>query len=166
MKRIISAIAVGLCALAFNQCYAAELKIGIIDVNQILQKSPLMISLNAELVKKFQSRQDEVNNAQKVFQDETNKLATDNGVMSPADRTKLQNQIINDRANALILDATLQRDIAIAKDAALQKFSAKLNSVIAKIAKDGNYDLIQQNTNFAYVNSRLDITAQVLQQLT
>lgn len=151
--------------IASAQCFAQELKIGIIDMNQVLQKSPYMISLNNDLLKRFQPRQTELNNAQKDLQDETSNFNLNSGTMSTDERTKMQTKILTDQANVQILTANLQRDLAIAKDEALRKFMAKFNTVIGKLAQDGHYDFIEQSTNFAFVNTRYNITEQVLKNL-
>lgn len=164
MKKLLSFITL-LFALVATQCYAQELKIGIVDMNVILQKSPLMASLNSDLIKKFQPRQAELATAQKQLQDESNNFSLNSGSLSADDRTKAQTKILSDQANVQIMTATLQRDLAIAKDEALRKFMTKLNAVIGKIAQDEHYDLIEQSTNFAFVNARLDITQKVLKEL-
>lgn len=165
MKKLV----ITLCALVITSIasisYAAELKIGIIDMNQILQKSPLMISINNELIKRFQPRQDELIAAQKQLQDDTNRLNINGATLSPDDRAKLQNKILAEQANVQVLNANLQKDLAIAKDEAGQKFTRKLGEVITKIAKAGNYDLIQQNSGFAFVNTKLDITQDVINEV-
>lgn len=167
MKKLFAVISALLLTLFANQAFAADqLKIGIVDMNQILQKSPLMISLNADLIKKFQPRQDELIAAQKKLQDENSKLNINGASMSTDERSALQTTILNDQANVQILTASLQRDVAIAKDAALRQFMTKLNQVITKIAQDEHYDLIQQSTGFAFINSRLDITAQVIKEVS
>lgn len=163
MKKLLACLTLFLAFTA--QCYAQEIKIGIIDMNQILQKSPLMASLNNDLIKKFQARQTELTNAQKQLQDENNSFTMNGASMSADERAKLQNKIITDQANVQILSASLQRDLAIAKDEALRKFMAKLNAVIGKIAQTEHYDLIEQSSNFAFVNSRFDITQKVLKDL-
>lgn len=166
MKKLLLLILTSLVALSITAVsYAAELKIGIINLNQILQKSPLMMSLNNDLLKQFQPRQNELIAAQKELQDENNRLNMNGATMSADERTKLQNKIIADQANVQIMSASLQRDLAIAKDSAMQKFMAKLNEVISKIAKDEHYDLIEQNSNFAFIDGKLDITNQVVQQV-
>lgn len=144
----------------------ADLKIGVVDVNQILQSSPLMISLNDNLTKKFKTRQDEINNASKALQDEMTQLDTNGMSLKPDERTQLQNKILGDKANVQILTASFERDLAIAKDEDFRTFMAKLSAVINKIAKDGTYDLIEQKTNMLFVNQRIDITAEVLKQLS
>lgn len=166
MKKFLVLVFTALTLISIaTQSYAQENKIGIINLNQILQKSPLMLSLNNDLLKQFQPRQNELIAAQKELQDENNKLTINGATMNNADRSKLQNKIISDQANVQILSASLQRDVAIAKDAAMQKFMAKLNEVIGKIAKDEHYDLIEQNSNFVFVNGKLDITEQVLREV-
>lgn len=126
MKKLLVLLIASLTlALTSGFSYAAELKVGIINLNQILQKSPLMISLNDDLVKQFKPRQDELVTAQKQLQDENNRLTINGATLSNDERVKLQNKIISDQANVQILTASLQRDVAIAKDAALQKFMAK-----------------------------------------
>lgn len=164
MKKLLLSATAALFTLTATQAFA-DLKIGIVDMNQVLQKSPLMTSLNSQLVKKFQPRQDEINTATKALQDEVNQLNLNGPGMTADDRTKLQNKIIGDRANVQILTATLQRDLAIAKDHDTQIFTSKLTEVVNKIAQDGKYDLIQQSTGFAFINSKLDITQQVIQEV-
>ena len=165
MNKWLSIITAGVLTLMVGSAYAAELKIGVVDMNQILQKSPLMISLNDGLNKQFKPRQEEINNAQKALQEELYQLNSATS-MSNDDRTKLQNKIITDKANVDVMTTTFQKDLAIAKDQASQKFMTKLAEVINKVAKDGRYDLIEQRTNLLYLNTSLDITPQILQQVS
>jgi outer membrane protein len=166
MNKWLSTVTAGLLTLMVGSASAADnLKIGVVDMNQVLQKSPLMISLNDGLNKQFKSRQDEINSAQKSLQDELYNLNS-NTTMSADDRTKLQNKIINDKANVDVMTTTFQKDLAIAKDSASQKFMTKLADVLNKVAKDGRYDIIEQRTNLLYINSALDITSQVIPQVS
>lgn len=145
--------------------FADALKIGIVDANQVLQKSPLMQTMNDSLSKKFKPRQDELNKATADLQTESTQLDTSTN-LSADDRAKLQDKILSDKANVQILTASLQRDLAIEKGKLLQTFTSKLSSVITKIAKDGKYDLIEQQNNMLYVNTTLDITQQVIKEMT
>jgi outer membrane protein len=167
MKKLLVLVSSLVLSLGLGSAYAASdtLKIGIIDMSQILQKAPLMVTLNDNLVKKFKSRQDEINTANKKLKEEATQLQYNSNTMSDADRTKQQNKILSDKASVQILDASFQRDLAIAKDEAMQTFMAKFTQVIGKMAKDGKYDIIEQRTNLAYVNSDLDITSDLLKQL-
>lgn len=167
MKKWISIVTTALAFILMgSSAYADNIKIGVVDMNQILQKSPLMISINNNLTKKFKPRQDELNNAKKNLQDEIDQLNLNGATMTTDARNKIQNQIIADKANVAVLAANLDRDVTIAKNQDVQTFMAKLSQVINKIAQDGHYDLIEQSTNMAFVGKNVDITQQILQQMT
>jgi outer membrane protein len=165
MKKSIYLIAF-LSLFAVSSVFAdPSIKIGVVDMNQVLQKSTLMKKMNDDLAKKYKSRQDEINKATLDLQNEASQLETNGATLSAADRSKLQNKVITDKANVQILTASFQKDIAIEKDQLLQNFMSKLSGVITKIAQDGQYDMIEQQTNMLFVNPKLDITSQILQQL-
>lgn len=163
MKRILLVAAMSL-AIYSVQTFAQELKIGFIDMNKIVQNSSVMKSLNESLVKKFQPRQDEINKATTALQNEVNQL-TYSSSLSDDEKNNLQNKVITDKANLDILNSSLQRDIAIAKANASRAFMTKFASIVQKIATDGNYDFIEQNSNVLYMNKKVDITQQVLDQM-
>ncbi len=143
-----------------------SLKIAVIDMNQVLQKSPLMISMNNKLMNNFTTRQQELNDAKKQLQDDTDQLNLKGDTMSNDERTQLQNKIINGKANVAVLQASFEKDLTLAKNADLQIFMQKFTEVIQKLAKEKGYDLIDQRTTIIYLNNNLDITQQVIQQMT
>ena len=143
----------------------ANLKIGVIDVQQILQKSPQISVINSQLTKDFKPRQDKIVAAQKDLQAEVDKLNKNANVMSDADRNKLQDQINADKANVQGMAISLQRDLQQAQNKAMQDFMNQLTAVVNDVAKKGNYDLILQRAGVPYANNNLDVTALVLSQL-
>ena len=165
MKKIVSICMTMVGLLAACDVYADNLKVGIVDMGTVLQKSPMMSTMNADLNKKFKSRQDEIIASQKKLQDEVDALNNATPAMSVDDRTKLQNKIVADKANVEIINAGFQRDLTIAKSDAMQSIMTKLTDVINKTAASGKYDLIEQRTNMLYINKQLDITDEVLKQL-
>lgn len=148
--------------LLSSQLNAAELKIGIVNMNVLLQKSPLMTSLNKGLVKDFESRQNDLVSSQKKLLDEKNQLNVNAGNMTNEERIKLQNKIAIDQANLDIETATLQRDLALAKEKATQQFTSKMSQAISSVAQSGNYDVIEQSTNILFIKPEFDVTQQVL----
>jgi outer membrane protein len=165
MKKALSILTAVLSLSFLNLAYADNLKIGVINMNQIFEKSPLMVSINEQLTSKFKPRQDQLNTAKKDLQDEIDTLTLKGGSMNTTEQTRLQNKIITDRAAVDIMTANLQRDLTLAKNDALQGFTVKLANAISKVAKDGQYDLIEQTSNIPFVSNKLDITQQILQQL-
>lgn len=141
------------------------LKIGVIDVQVILQKSPQIAAINSQLTKQFKPRQDKIVAAQKDLQAEVDKLNKNANVMSDADRNKLQDQVIADKANVQGMAISFQRDLQQAQSKAMQDFMNQLTAVVNDVAKKDGYDLILQRAGVPYANNSLDVTQQVLQAL-
>ncbi len=149
----------------YAQNEQAALRIGVINVQQIMQKSPMAVALNKSLKDQFQPRQAELVNAQSNLQAEVDKLNKNGAVMSNSDRSALQDKIIADRANLQGMSQSFQQDLNAAQTQAMQQFMTKLQSAVNAVAAAGKYDLILQRSGTPYVSSALDVTDQVLAQL-
>lgn len=163
MKRLSLAILSSL-AIASN-VYADNLKIGIVNMDEVAQKSTLATAFNDKISKDFKPRQDAVNAAQQKLQSDVDQFSYSSYKMSLSDRAKLQTTIANDKREFDALALALQRDLATAQSQYTQALMSKLNTVITKIAQDGHYDIIQTNANMLFLNNNINITSQVIDQL-
>lgn len=162
MKRLLFVLLAG---LMFSNVYADGLKIGVINLDQVLQKSPLALSYNEKIASDFKPRQDQLNTAQAKLQDELDKLNYGAFKMSQTDRTALQNTINDDKRQFDLMNSQLQKDLSAAQSQYTQQLMGKLNTVIAKLGKDGKYDIIQTTNNVLYLNTAIDLTPQVITEL-
>lgn len=162
MKRLLLLI-----ASLFFVCnvYAAELKVGVVNLDEVLQKSALAMKLNAKISTDFQPRQDALNAAQKKLQDSVDQLTYTAYKLSPEERNNLQNKIATQRRDLEAMAQSLQRDLNMAQTQGSQSILTKLNEIIQKIAKDGSYDMILTSANLLYLNNTINITPQVTDQL-
>lgn len=144
---------------------ASNLKIAVVDMQQVLQKSTQIKTINDQLTKQFKPRQDKIIAEQKALQDEANKLNKDGSVMSADSRGKLQDKIIKERADLQGVAVAFQRDVSAAQNQAMQTFMTKFNSVVATVAKNNNFDLVLQRAGVPYVKDNLDITKQIIDEL-
>lgn len=162
MKRLLLLIA----SLMFVcNVYAAEMKVGVVNLDEVLQKSALAMKLNNKISKDFQPRQDALNAAQKKLQDSMDQLTYNSFKMTAEERTNLQTKINNQRRDLDGMAQALQRDLNTAQAEGSQEILKSLNSVITKIAKDGNFDMIMTSANLLFLNNTLNITKQVTDQL-
>ncbi len=164
MKRL---ALIGICSMlaVTGNTFADNLKIGVVNIEQVVQKSPLAVSYNEKISKDFKPRQDALNSAQKKLQDDMDQLNYGSFKMTTADRASLQTRIAGERRDFETLSAALQKDLAATQGQYTQDLLAKLGDVITKLAQSGHFDLIQTNTNLLYLNSSIDLTQQVIQQL-
>jgi outer membrane protein len=168
MRKILLSLVSVVALLAAGNAVAAvdaNLKIGVIDMQQILQKSNQIKTINEQLTKQFKPRQDKIIAQQKQIQDETNKINKEGSVINANDRNKLQDKIIKERADLQGVAVAFQRDVSNAQNQAMQGFMTKLTAVVNNIAKAGNYDLIMQRAGVPYVKENLDVTKPVLDEL-
>ncbi len=140
-------------------------KIGSIDMQQIMQKAVFIKTANTDLEKQFKSRQEKVAAQQKEFQANVDKFNSTQAKMTPQDRMQAQNKLIEDRNNLQKAMVSFQQDLSNAKNAAMQKFSARLAEVLTGFAQSGNYDIILQKQTTPYVAPKYDITGTVLNLL-
>lgn len=162
MKRILLLITSLFFAL---NVYAAELKIGVVNLDEVLQKSPLAMQLNSKISSDFKPRQDQLNEAQNKLQDSIDQLTYNSYKLTPEERTSLQNKINGQRRDFDNMAQQLQKDLAAAQSAGVQTLLGKLNTVVQKIAKDGQYDMVTSTANMLYLNNSINITQQVIDQL-
>ena len=164
IKRIlVSIIAMG--AILASSAYAADLKIGVIDLRQILESSSQVKQLNNDLRKQFKPRQDALLSQQNQLKSEMDKYSRDSAVMSKGDQTKLQQKILQDRQSFTDKEQAFQKDLQQAQQAAMQTFFTHLKEVVKTVAESGHYTLILQNTAAPYAANDIDITSQVSKQL-
>lgn len=164
-KTTLSLLSVALLAISSVATAANPVttKIGVVDVRQILQKSPQMATLNQQLEKQFKPRQDKIAEAQKTLQADIDRLNKDGATMSPADNNQLKNKIITERADLQGLAGLFQQDLSNAQNQGMQKILAEASAVINKIGKEGDYTLIVSKDVALYAKPDLEITAQVSQ---
>jgi outer membrane protein len=145
---------------------SAAVKVGVIDMQQIMQQSAQAVSLNKQLQTQFQPRQQKLVTAQKNLQDEMNQFNKNGPTLSDADRTKLQNQILTDRTSFQQMVQSYQQDLSTAQNQAMQKFMGNVQNAVSEVAKQGSYTLIVQRAAAPYADPSLDITKQVITDMS
>lgn len=164
-KSLLSSLLAAALLLVTAGAGADGLKIAVIDLQTILQKSSQVKVINDKLTSQFKPRQDKIIAAQKSLQAEMDRLDKNGTTMAAADRNKLQDQIITDKANLQGMAIAFQRDLSAAQNQSLQDFMNQLNKVVTGIAQTNKYDLVLQRNGVPYVSSNLDISNQVLTEL-
>jgi len=166
MKRmIVQLITASLLVLMSTVVFAAELKIGVIDLREILQKSPQMIAISKQLKKQFATREEKVITAQKSLKNEMDKLHRDGPVMSSDERSKLESKIVAEKRKFERVQQEYREDVMAAQNQSMQKLLAKLDKVVKQIAAEGHYDLILQKEGVPFASNRVDISGQLLKAL-
>lgn len=165
MKKFVTILLTTMVILSTSVASAAQLKIGVVDVHQILQKSPEVASINKKLKTQFQPREEKIARAQKHLQSQAEKLERDGAVMSTSDRQKLAADVAKSRRSLYRLQQDFHDDLTVAERQATQKLMSRVQAAINKIAKADHYDLILQRSGTPFASNSIDVTQKVLKTL-
>lgn len=169
MKRITRGlmILISSAAIAFLApvAMAGDLKIGVVDLHAVLEKSSQAKLISKQLETKFKPRQQKLFALQKELKANVAKMRRDASVMSVTQKTQLQEKITREQRELEQSGSNYQQDLNAAQNQAMRQFFAKVKVALDKVAKQGHYDLILQNENVPYSAPQMDLTKQVIAAL-
>ena len=172
-KKIISSIRIYLAAfLVVGVCLfsgslqAADLKIGYVDMQQVLEQAPQAEAAQKALQKEFSPRDKTIVNSQKDLRKLEDKLARDGVVMAESDRRKLERDIVSRKRDLKRDQDEFREDLNIRRNEILGKLDNIVRNAVNAIAKTEQYDLIvSQGPGVIHAAERIDITDKVIARL-
>jgi outer membrane protein len=144
----------------------AAIKIGVVDLRQVLQKSPQMTDLNKKLEAQFKPRQDKIKADEKLLQADVDKLKKDGSTMSKDDVTKLQDKIVKAQSALQAQVGTFQQDLGNAQNQGMQKLLQDAGAIITDMGKKDAYTLIVSKEAAFYAQDSMDLTPKVSQAMS
>lgn len=163
MGYCVRTICVLACALAFvANASAQNLRVGYVDMKQVLDNAPQVVAGRQQLDEEFRSRSEaiEVDEFQaKTLED---RLAqgdlTEDAALQAERNLREMRRSINRRKE------DLRDELSFRRTEEVQKLEAEINLAVQEIAQRNGYDLILSSP-VIYANPDLDITDLILEQL-
>jgi outer membrane protein len=156
----------GLMAAGFSAQASAETKIAVINVPRIMQEIPQGKAIEAKLKSEFSSRISEMQRLETEGQTLAAKLKKDEAFMAADERTKLQRRLAELQADFNLKGQALQEDQRRRFNEEQKKVLDKVQTAIDGIAKAQGYDLVLNGQSVVFGAEKLDISAQVIQQVS
>jgi len=156
-------LVVGLMGFAFN-ANAAELKIGYVQVDKILQEAPQTIESNKKLEKEFSSRTDRLKADVKTLKDKEASFSKDALTMKESERDAKDKSLSQLRVDVQRKERELREDINIRRNEELGGLQEQINKAVTSVAKAESFDLVLYN-GVAYASEKIDITDKILKSL-
>lgn len=163
---VISVSLVALLAVS-TAASAAELKVGVIDVEYVIQKSKAGEGAKKKLKKLFDQKQKELDDKQKALLDLKKQLENPSDMMTD----KKKKELVNDYQKGLLelQNSFLENQQALQKKEAelMKPILKRLEEVLTKMAQDEDYDLIMNRSQngVLFTKPTHDITEAVLKAL-
>ena len=156
-------LAIGIVTFAVNTS-AADVKLGYVQVDKILQEAPQTAESGKKLEKEFTPRTQELDRLQKQIKDIQASLDKDGLTMSETDRKNKERDMSNLNVDFQRKQRELREDINIRKNEELGILQDKINKAVTAVSEAEGYDLVIYG-GVAYANKKVDITDKVLKSL-
>tara|TARA_B100000035_G_scaffold233403_1_gene201667 strand:+ start:44837 stop:45325 length:489 start_codon:yes stop_codon:yes gene_type:complete len=142
----------------------SEVKIGFVQVDQILKNAPQTAASNKKLEKEFKKRTDTLKKAIQEIQKEEKDFAKNSLTLSDKEKEKISRKLQQSKIDAQRDERELREDIDIRRREEINELQTEVNKTIEKIAADQKFDLIVYQ-GVAYASPKIDITDQVIKAL-
>jgi outer membrane protein len=150
------------CLISFSA--SADLKIGFVEVQKILQEAPQTIEINKKLEKEFNIRSDKLKADIKVLNDKQVAFNKDSVTMKESEKDSKIKALEQLRIDIQRKDRELKEDFNIRKNEELGNLQEQINKAVTSVAKADGFDLVVYN-GVAYASEKIDITDKILKSL-
>ena len=144
--------------------YAADMRIGVVNANQIVEQSPQYDAVRKSLEAEFKRRDNDLVAKQKQIKTLETKLARDGAVMSAAEVKRLEQDIRTRRRKIKSMSDEFREDLNIRRNEEFNKLLRKVSEVVHQIGEKENIDLILSE-GVVYASKRVNLTEKVLNRL-
>ena len=158
-----SLLALGMLVGAING-NAADLKVGYVQVDKILQEAPQTAESGKKLEKEFNPRTAELERLQKQIKDIESSLDKDSLTLSETDRRNKERDASNMKIEFQRKQRELREDVNLRKNEELGSLQERINKAVTAVSEAEGYDLVIYG-GVAYASKKVDITDKVLKSL-
>ena len=142
----------------------ADLKVGFVQVDKILQEAPQTIESNKKLEKEFSARTEKLKADVKALKEKEAAFSKDALTMKDSDRDAKDKALSQLRVDVQRKERELREDINIRRNEELGGLQEQINKAVTSVAKAENFDLVLYN-GVAYASEKIDITDKILKSL-
>lgn len=164
MKKSLLFIMLLVFVFSVGSLYAAEMRIGVVNANQIVEQSPQYDAVRKSLEAEFKRRDNDLVAKQKQIKTLEDKLARDGAVMSAAEVKRLEQDIRSRRRKIKSMSDEFREDLNIRRNEEFNKLLRKVSEVVHQIGEKENIDLILSE-GVVYASKRVNLTEKVLNML-
>lgn len=153
-----------MCCLSF--VWAADgMKIGVVDLQKIIQTSAQIQKIQQGLEQKFRPRRDALMTTEKDLKAKIDAFKRDSVVMNANQRKDKEREIVAMQQKFELDGQKYQQELSSAHNEAMEDFYTKVKAAISNVAKKDHYSLILQKDAAPFSTEVLDVTKQVIAEI-
>jgi len=156
-------VAVAFVGLTVSASAGAEMKIGFVNGQRLINESPQAMKAKKKLEKDFEKRDQELQRMAKQLQGMQENLEKNAPTMAENDRRNKEREFNDLNRDFQRKQREFREDLNLRQNEEMAAIYENINKVIRKVAETEKYDLILQEA--VYFSPKIDITEKVLKSL-
>ncbi|MFI4918210.1 MAG: OmpH family outer membrane protein [Legionellales bacterium] len=165
MKRLSTVLAALFFGLLGTAVFADAVKIGVVDLQKIMQTSSQMKDIQQKLETEFKPRRDKLVAMETTLKSDMEKFKRDAAVLSATQKKELEKKIVASQQQFERDGQQYQQELSTAHNEAMEGLYSKVRSAISTIASSDKYELIIQKDAAPYSSDTLDVTDKVIKAI-
>ena len=161
MKRLLPILLL-LCMVVATPAMAQQLRVGYVDMKQVLDNAPQVLAGREKLDLEFRPRNETIEFQERQVQAMDDRLQIGN--LTEDARVRLERELREMRRNVNRQKEDLRDELSFRRTEEVQKLEDQINLAVEEIAHNNGYDLILSSP-VIYADPSLDITQLILDQL-
>ncbi|MDQ7089142.1 MAG: OmpH family outer membrane protein [Methylococcales bacterium] len=143
----------------------AELKVGFVNIAEVLKKVPQAEEAKKRLETEFSPRDKQLASQINDIKRLEEKLAKDSSVMNASKKKNLEKEIISKKREAKRAQQEFGEDFSLRRNEELGKLQKRIVEAIKEIAREDDYDLLLTD-GVIHAKPEIDVTARVQEKLS
>lgn len=165
MKRISGFVVALLFGFGALNAFADGSKIGVVDLQKIMQTSAQMKSIQQKLELEFKPRRDKLVAMEDGLKKDMETFKRDAAVLSQSQKKDLEKKIVATQQSFEREGQQYQQELSTAHNEAMEELYGKIRKAISKVAANDKFDLVLQKDAAPFSDAKLDITDLVMKQI-
>jgi outer membrane protein len=141
---------------------AQQLRIGYVDMKQVLDNAPQVLAGREKLDLEFRARNDDIEMDE--MRGDALEIRLQQADLTPESRTQIERDLRELRRSVARRKEDLRDELSFRRTEEVQQLEDQINIAVQEIAQRNGYDLIISSP-VIYANPDLDITSLILEQL-
>lgn len=143
---------------------AADLKVGFVNVNRVLDLSPQAADARERIEKEFAPKDRDLLTQQKELRTIEDELLQDGAIMTEEKRLRLEQEVRSRRRELRRAQEEFRDELNLRRNQELSKLQRRVIKVIQELAKTEGYDLVVSD-GIVFASDKVDITEKILDRL-
>lgn len=165
MRRFSAMLVALVFSFSATSLFADWAKIGVVDLQKIMQTSSQMKAIQQKLEKEFKPRRDKLIAAENLLKGDMEKFKRDSAIMSATQKKDLERKIVSAQQQFERDGQQYQQELSSAQNEAMEGLYTKVRAAITKTAKEEKYDIIVQKDAAPFSTETLDVTDKVIKAI-